>query len=236
MMRAQKRMGIQKIKRFTNRELKEFDGTRGRPAYIAFKGKVYDVSNSRLWIDGKHQGRHSAGDDLTESILNAPHGEEIFMKFRIVGELKEENYFKQKLVQRIHSLHLHPIIVHFSIAYPLVVSLLSLLYLLTGQVSFETASYYLLILGFLSSPFCGLSGIFSWKVTYESRTSRTFTLKRIFTVILVIVITFCVVWRTLEPSILLLRNILSYVYFVLVMSLIPITLILGYYGGKIVYS
>jgi len=228
--------GQQNRKRFTKNELKEFDGKGGKRAFIAFKGKVYDVSDSRLWIDGRHMERHLAGDDLTESILNAPHGEDVFMKFQVVGELIEEGYDRQKLVRRIQSLHLHPIIVHFSIAYPLVVSLLSLLFLLTGEVSFETASYYLLLLGFFAGPFCGLSGIFSWRVTYEGRMTRTFARKIVFTVILVIVITLSVTWRTLEPNILLLRNDLSYVYFALVASLVPLAIILGYYGGKIVYS
>jgi predicted heme/steroid binding protein len=168
-MRAQKRMGTQKTKSFTKKELKEFDGSEGRPAFIAFKGKVYDVSNSHLWTDGKHQGRHSAGDDLTASILNAPHNEEVFMKFYVVGELIEEKSSKQKLVQRLQGLHLHPILVHFSIAYSLLVPLLALLYLFTSEISFETASYYLLLLGFLAAPFAGVSGLFSWKVTYEGR-------------------------------------------------------------------
>jgi len=109
----------ERAKRFTKSKLKKFDGTQGRPAYVAFKGKVFDVSNSGLWRDGKHMDRHSAGDDLTESILNAPHSEEVFMRFPVVGELSEEEDVRHRLMQRIERLHLHPIIVHFSIAYPL---------------------------------------------------------------------------------------------------------------------
>jgi predicted heme/steroid binding protein/uncharacterized membrane protein len=223
------------MRRFTKKELREFNGEEGRASYVAFKGKVYNVSNSRLWTGGKHQGRHSAGDDLTESILNAPHGEEVFRKFQVLGELVEEEVDHQKLVQWLQKLHLHPISVHFSIAYSIAIPLLSALYVLTGEISFETASYYMLLLGFLSAPAAGLSGFFSWKVTYKGRISRIFTRKLIFAVLLLVVITICFFWRTLNPNILIARTELSYIYLAMSVSLVPIVTILGYYGGKIVY-
>lgn len=222
------------MRHFTKKELREFNGEEGRPAYIAFKGKVYDVSDSRLWTDGKHQG-HSAGDDLTESILKAPHGEEVFMKFQVVGELFEEEISHQKLVLRLQKLHLHPISVHFSVAYSIAIPLLSVLYVLTGGISFEMASYYMLLLGFLSAPAAGLSGFFSWKVAYKGKRTRIFTRKLILAVVLLVVITMCFFWRTLNPNILTARTELSYIYLAMVVSLMPIVTILGYYGGKIVY-
>jgi predicted heme/steroid binding protein/uncharacterized membrane protein len=223
------------MRRFTKKELREFSGEEGRPAYVAFKGKVYDVSNSRLWAGGKHEGRHSAGDDLTESILNAPHSEEVFAKFQVVGALVEEEVPHQQLVRWLQKLHLHPISVHFSIAYSVAIPLLSVLYVLTGEVSFETASYYMLLLGFLSAPVAVLSGFFSWRVTYEGRMTRIFARKLVFAVLLLVVITICFLWRTLNPEILTARTELSYLYLATVVSLVPIVTILGYYGGEIVY-
>ncbi len=229
-------MKNRKQRRFTTSELREFDGKEGRPTYIAFKGKVYDVSGSHLWTEGTHRGRHSAGDDLTQSITNAPHGEEELMRFQVVGELSQEESFRQKLTEKLERLHLHPILVHFSIAYSILVPLLSVLYVFTGEVSFETASYYVLVLGFLSAPLAGLSGHFSWKVTYEGRMTRIFTRKIMFTVVLIIIVTICFGWRTLFPDVLLAETTLSYIYLALVISLVPIAIILGYYGGEIVYS
>jgi len=72
-------------KKFTLEELKKYDGRDGRPAYIAFKGKVYDVTDSYLWIDGDHQGQHVAGKDLTKEIDLAPHGEETLERVKLVG-------------------------------------------------------------------------------------------------------------------------------------------------------
>jgi len=37
------------MKEFTEEELAQCNGRNGNPAYIAYKGKVYDVSASFLW-------------------------------------------------------------------------------------------------------------------------------------------------------------------------------------------
>jgi predicted heme/steroid binding protein len=53
------------MQEFDIAELEKFDGNNGRPVYVAHKGKVYDVSNSKLWKNGLHMKRHHAGNDLT---------------------------------------------------------------------------------------------------------------------------------------------------------------------------
>lgn len=73
---------------FTASELAEFDGREGRPCYIAYEGRVYDVSESFLWKKGKHQALHRAGVDLTEPMKKAPHGEEFIYRFPVVGKYK----------------------------------------------------------------------------------------------------------------------------------------------------
>jgi len=71
---------------FTREELKHYDGRSG-VAYVAYKGKVYDVSQSFHWRSGRHHFRHHAGCDLTEALKQAPHSPEMLEKFPIVGEL-----------------------------------------------------------------------------------------------------------------------------------------------------
>jgi len=63
---------------FTERELQQFDGTRGKPAYIAYEGVVYDVTASSLWRGGLHKDLHYAGTDLTRTLRKAPHTAEVF--------------------------------------------------------------------------------------------------------------------------------------------------------------
>ncbi|MDI7259027.1 MAG: cytochrome b5 domain-containing protein [Thermodesulfobacteriota bacterium] len=73
--------------RLTLEELSRFDGRDGKPAYFAYKGKVYDVSLSKFWRDGSHMKKHPAGNDLTEMIKTAPHGEEKIFQSPQVAEL-----------------------------------------------------------------------------------------------------------------------------------------------------
>jgi pyruvate ferredoxin oxidoreductase beta subunit len=72
---------------FTLKELSTFDGRQGRPAYMAYKWKVYDVSASSEWRGGIHQDKHQAGRDLTGQLAEAPHGEDNLAGFPVVGDL-----------------------------------------------------------------------------------------------------------------------------------------------------
>jgi predicted heme/steroid binding protein len=72
---------------YTAEELASFDGKDGRPAYVAFEGRVYDVSASDEWQGGEHQEEHSAGADLTDDMDFAPHGAEFLEGFPVVGTL-----------------------------------------------------------------------------------------------------------------------------------------------------
>jgi predicted heme/steroid binding protein len=71
----------------TQEQLSRFDGREGRPAYIAYKGKVYDVTESFLWMGGRHQALHQAGQDLTAVLDTAPHGEYLLERVPIIGRL-----------------------------------------------------------------------------------------------------------------------------------------------------
>lgn len=65
----------------------QYDGRDGRPAYIGYKGMIYDVSKSRLWKNGQHVMKHAAGNDLTNVLKLAPHGEDKILALSQVGKL-----------------------------------------------------------------------------------------------------------------------------------------------------
>jgi predicted heme/steroid binding protein len=77
----------QEPRKITQTELAQNNGQNGKPAYVAFKGKVYEVSDNAFWLYGEHMGTHQAGKDLTEEMEIAPHGEETLKRMKQVGVL-----------------------------------------------------------------------------------------------------------------------------------------------------
>ena len=73
-------------RKFTLDELRQFDGKNGKHAYVGYKGKVYDVTDSEQWLEGDHMG-HVAGQDLTEDMEIAPHADDVMEKMKVVGVL-----------------------------------------------------------------------------------------------------------------------------------------------------
>ncbi len=71
---------------FTLQELSEYNGKNGNPAYIAYDGVVYDVSNHPRWKSGTHNGQ-KAGTDITDAIKRAPHGASKIKGLPVVGQL-----------------------------------------------------------------------------------------------------------------------------------------------------
>ncbi|MCD4821185.1 MAG: cytochrome B5 [Methanococcoides sp.] len=76
------------MEEFTTEELAKYNGKDGEKCYIAYKGKVYDVTESMLWEDGDHQGMHDGGIDLTTDQEDAPHDDDVLEDFPVVGTLK----------------------------------------------------------------------------------------------------------------------------------------------------
>jgi len=101
--------------------LSAFDGKEGRPAYIAYKGNVFDVTALKLWKNGVHM-KHLSGSDLTDFLSKAPHGPEKLDGIMVVGtynaELKPPKTFEQKAFYFIAYMNLTIVfLVLFVIAY-----------------------------------------------------------------------------------------------------------------------
>ena len=75
------------LKEYTKAQLALRNGTDKEEIWCAFQGLIYDVTKSRLWRNGKHY-EHWAGQDLTDELKDAPHTENVFDKFKVVGILK----------------------------------------------------------------------------------------------------------------------------------------------------
>ncbi|MDB5234201.1 MAG: cytochrome b5 [Hymenobacter sp.] len=72
---------------YTKRQLALRNGQDRDEIWVAYQGKIYDVSRSRLWQRGKHY-EHWAGQDLTAELdKDAPHTANVFDKFPVIGLL-----------------------------------------------------------------------------------------------------------------------------------------------------
>ncbi len=70
------------------RKLSLHNGQDKDPIWVACHGIVYDVTESRLWLNGKHY-EHWAGQDLTAELADAPHGIGVFDRFERIGILEK---------------------------------------------------------------------------------------------------------------------------------------------------
>ncbi len=74
------------IKEFTKSQLALRNGQDREEIWVAYKGKIYDVTDSRLWRNGTHY-EHWAGQDLTDELPDAPHTDKVFERFNQIGVL-----------------------------------------------------------------------------------------------------------------------------------------------------
>lgn len=75
-----------------------YDGKEGRRAYVVYNGKVFDVTDSKLWKNGVHMMRHNAGSDLTEALKQAPHKDDVLLRFPEIKMNFEEKRSKDAVI------------------------------------------------------------------------------------------------------------------------------------------
>lgn len=226
------------MKEFDLESLSKFNGKEGQPCYIAHKGKVFDVSASKLWNAGLHMKRHQAGHDLTADIEAAPHGPEKLDLYPQVGTIKAKEVADGTLSKPLDELlerfpflrrHPHPMLVHFPIAFTISPALFYLLYLVTDMNAFETTAFYCLGAGILFSVPAILTGFFTWWLNYQARPLRPVRIKIFFSILLVTVALGAFLLRLFLPST------ATILYFILLLTLIPIVSVIGSYGASLTF-
>jgi predicted heme/steroid binding protein/uncharacterized membrane protein len=217
---------------FSKSELREFNGKNGKPIYVAYEKKVYNLTTSSKWRGGNHMGSHSAGEDLTKYLINAPHNANLLKNFPIVGTLEKDNKFG--LEEIYYLLNPHRRTIHFSIAYSMLAPVFALGYLIIGIEGFESTSYYLLFFSFISIILGATTGYLSWKIKYQKNNSEIFFKKMKLSFTLLISSGICFLWRNYSRDIITNFNFFSYIYLILICTPLIISPLLGYYGGKLV--
>ncbi|MFC1537429.1 cytochrome b5 domain-containing protein [Gemmatimonadota bacterium] len=232
------------MKQMNHDELQQHDGTGDKKTYLAFQGKVYDVTDSKLWRNGLHLKSHHAGQDLTDAMKAAPHGPSVIERFEQVGELIEEKVpsapstaFKTppKLFEMILSQHPHPITVHFPIALCIAAAVFTLLGLVFKVPSLEKAALYNIIFALLTTPGSIFTGLLSWYYNYSGIWTHIYRVKTYLSILLVVFLVSALSIYFLCLSGLPHAGPWYWVYSLIVLAQAPTVIGLGYFGGKITF-
>jgi predicted heme/steroid binding protein/uncharacterized membrane protein len=232
-------------RKIDRKTLAENNGKEGRPVYIAHGTRVVDVSESPLWAGGTHMGRHSAGKDLSAEIEAAPHGTEVLDRYPQAGVLvREEAASVPGLPKPLASFlslypffrrHPHPATVHFPIVLTFCVTVFFLLYLFTGNRSFEQSAFYCLVGDIVLTPVAILTGLLTWWVNYGARRMRPVTIKQVLSFLALVDMVVLLVWRLASPGVVHSLSGWSFLYFLLICAMSPAMLAVSYYGGKLTF-
>ena len=231
------------MKEFELEELEQFNGENGQPIYVAHQGKVFDVSNSKMWKGGLHMKRHHAGNNLTTDIKGAPHGPELLEKYPQVGVLKEEAPEREIpgalswLLARVPLLrrHPHPMTVHFPIVFMFSATIFNILYLITRVKAFELTALHCLGAGIPFTAVAIITGFYTWWLNYMAKPTRAVSIKRRLSIFMFILAIVAFIWRIMVPDILDTFGLASVIYLVLVLSFLPLVTVIGWFGAQLTF-
>ncbi|MFO8083261.1 MAG: DUF2231 domain-containing protein [Desulfobacterales bacterium] len=234
------------MKEFTLTTLAEYNGENGKPIYIAHKGKVYNVSESKMWKGGTHMKRHKAGSDLSTDIQAAPHDPDVLERYPQIGVLKEEKEeekqkempeFLSNLLKRFPMLrrHPHPMTVHFPIVFMFSTTVFTFLFLLTGIDSFETTAFHCLGAGVIFSVVAMATGWYTWWLNYDAKPLRAVTIKKKTSVVMLATASIAFILRAAVSDILHDFRGISLVYLIFVVSLLFFVTVIGWFGATLTF-
>ncbi len=246
---------------FTRTELAAYDGLDGRPAYVAYQGRVIDVTASKMWRGGSHMKRHQAGQDLTDEIAGAPHDVGVLDRFPQVGVLAGEPSiapamgapataaasapaaaaslpgFLRRFLDRhpFFLRHPHPMTVHFPIVFFIAAPAFTAASLLTGNRGFDATALHCLGAALLFSLVVIPTGLFTWWVNYGAQPIRAVTVKLVLSLAEFAAGLAAFLWRLLQPDVAHRGDAQAVAYLLLVFLLAPMVVVVGWYGATLTF-
>ena len=234
------------MKEFTQEELSQFDGRDGKPVYVAYQGRVVDVTASKLWKTGTHMRRHHAGTDLTADLSEAPHNADVLGRYTQVGILKSAtapntatpvSSDPSSLLSRFPFLrrHPHPMTVHFPIAFLIAAPVFLLIYLASGITAFEQTAWHCLGAAFLMTPVAIATGLATWKINYMAQPIRPVMIKLVLSPLAWLLASAAFFWRLADPGIATDCQSMSLAYVALVLIPLPLVSLIGWLGAMLTF-
>jgi predicted heme/steroid binding protein/uncharacterized membrane protein len=232
------------MKEIDTEALSKENGEIGKSVYVACGGKVFDLSESKLWKGGVHMQRHHAGADLTTDIQAAPHGTDILERYPQVAVLKGEATTGREMPQALSRLlerfpvlrrHPHPMTVHFPIVFTFAAAVFTLFFLATGSQGFEITALNCLAANLIFAPVAMATGYYTWWLNYMARPMRAVNIKKRLAIILLCINIVVFIWRIVVPDILAPFTAFSAIYLVLVIAMFILVSVVGWLGATLTF-
>ena len=125
--------------------------------------------------------------------------------------------------------------VHFPIVFMLSAVFFTFLYLITADPSYETTAFHCLAGGVIFTPIVMLTGFTTWFVNYLAKPLRSINIKVAVSVVMLVASLAALFWREMAPDILTRLRGTSFIYLLLIFSLCPMVLIIGWHGAKLTF-
>jgi uncharacterized membrane protein len=131
--------------------------------------------------------------------------------------------------------HPHPMLVHFPIVFAVSPVLFYLLYLITAANAFETTAFHCLGAGLFFFTPAVLTGFLTWWLNYQARPLRPVRIKILFSALLMAICLAAFLLRLFLPAAGISLVGAGILYFLLLLALIPIVAVIGWYGASLTF-
>ena len=131
--------------------------------------------------------------------------------------------------------HPHPMTVHFPIVFMLSTTVFSLLYLVTGEKSFDTTAFHCLGAGVFFNAVAVATGFYTWWLNYLAKPLRPVKIKIPLALLMLVISAVLFVWRMNVPDILDALSGAGLLYILLVLALSALVTIIGWFGASMTF-
>lgn len=133
-------------------------------------------------------------------------------------------------------IYFHPIFVHFPQGLFPVAFASFFLYFATGKDEFESAAFVVAAFGALAAPVATITGFLDWKIRYKGYMTSVFRIKIVGAFVLTVLSISAVLLRYFVPGVAALPLAgAGWIYAGLLAACLGTCVVLGHYGGKLVF-
>lgn len=179
-------------------------------------------------MDQENQAHGAGVNGVPEGEPVGPQGDETArpLPWWLAGVLRRFPFLKR---------HPHPALAHFPIVFMLSATFFSLLYLVTGNKSFDDTAFYCLGGGVLTMPPAIATGLFTRWLNFYGQEDQNIAREKVLSYLLLILATGALVWRWLNPQVLDNLKGFNILYFLIILALTPLVTATSYFGGMLTF-